>query len=500
MAREMIFNCTDYETRIAVLENGTVSDLHIERIDERSIAGNIYTGRVVRVLPGMQAAFVDIGLERTAFLHAADTHNELSPRVFLAAEDTEEEEYADYVEEALPIEEILTEGQVVLAQVSKEPLATKGARITTHISLPGRNLVLMPTLSHVGISRKIKDEEERKRLRDIIDALRVDDHGIIARTASESKGEKELGTDYEYLVRLWNSIQHKRETAGVPELVHKDLGVTLRTIRFLYTEDMERMVIDSPQEYRKIKEFMAAFMPDVRYRLDLYERPEPIFDHFGIEPDIEKILRKKVWLKSGGYIVIEQTEALCSIDVNTGKYVGKRDLEDTILKINLEAVKEIAYQLRVRNIGGLIIIDLIDMEIEENRETVYNALVAELEKDRSKTSIQKISELGLVEMTRQRRGKSLHETMCETCPYCSGRGSIKSKTTICFEIFRALERESRTGSPKTISVLAHPDITAMLLEHERGVTEKLEKKLNAKILIQAEKDCHLEYFEIIPMH
>ena len=494
MPKEMIFNCTDYETRIAVLDNGTLTDFHAERVDARSIAGNIYMGRVVRVLPGMQAAFVDIGLDRTAFLHVVDTHT--PEQDFLANGD---DEYADYVRELLPIEEILTEKQEILVQVSKVPIGNKGARITSHISLPGRNLVLMPTLHHIGISRRIKDEDERRRLRDTLEHIRPDEYGFIARTASEGKGEKELKADCDYLVRLWKAIQEKKLLTGVPGLVHHDLGVVLRTIRFLYTEDMERIVVDSPKEYEKILRFMNTFMPEISFSIDRYDRNEPIFDHYGIEPILEKILKKKVWLKSGGYIVIEETEALCSIDVNTGKYVGKHDLEDTILKINLEAAHEIAHQLRLRNIGGIIIIDFIDMEDLDNRDRVYHAFAEALEGDRNKTSIQKISELGLIEMTRQRRGKNLRETMCEVCPYCGGKGHVKSKMTVCHEIYRALDRETLEGFSDTLCVLAHPDVASFLREDEKQIIERLAQTRQKHIIIQSDTYCHREKFEIAPM-
>ncbi|MBN1829874.1 MAG: Rne/Rng family ribonuclease [Deltaproteobacteria bacterium] len=505
MAKEMIINCNEQEHRVAVLTNSTLSNLFIERADERSPAGNIYLGKVVRVLPGMQAAFVDIGLERTAFLYVADVYHDFSDLELLVDNDTEEEvmEYEErwnHRNNIHPIEDILKEGEEVLAQVAKEPLGNKGARITTHISLPGRTLVLMPTLEHTGISRKIKNEEERRRLQSIIERFIPEGFGAIARTASEGREEKDLKNDLEYLVRLWEKIRKKRTHVGAPALVHKDFGITLRTLRDFYTNDVGRIVVDCPDERQKIVEFMETFMPGERYRLDLYEEREPIFDHFGIEFDVKRSLNKKVWLKSGGYIVIEETEALCSVDVNTGKYVGKRKLEDTILKTNLEAVKEIAYELSVRNIGGIIIIDFIDMESEADREKVFAALKEELEKDKNKTNIQKISELGLIEMTRQRTGKSLSKILCETCPYCEGRGAVKSKTTICYEILRDLQRESLDPLSKAICVLAHPDVANILIEDETHAIEKLEKKLNKKIFVKTDNTFHQEHFEIIPVN
>ncbi len=502
MSKELIFNCTEYETRIAILEDRVLSNFYVERVDERSIAGNIYKGKVVRVLPGIQAAFVDIGLERSAFLYVTDTHNEISGLDFFTNGDDNPVEYekGEHPEQCThPIEDILREGQEVLVQVSKEPLGSKGARVTTHISLAGRNIVSMPTSYHTGISRKITGEQERDRLREIIEKLRPERHGFIARTVSERKGEDELKGDFDYLSKLWNTIKEKGQHTGAPGLVHRELGMTLRAIRDFYTEDVERIVMDSEEEYRKAIDFMDSFMPYTKYSIDLYRDSIPIFDHFGIELDISRMLNKKVWLKSGGYIVIEETEALCSIDVNTGKYVGKKNIEETILKTNMEAVREIAYQLRTRNIGGIIIIDFIDMETETNREKIFDALKAEMEKDRNRTNVQKISEFGLIEMTRQRRRKSLSGTMCEACPYCSGRGSVKSRASVCYEIFRELEREAAYDIAETLCVLVHPDVAKLLLENENDTLKNLEKRLGRKILVETDNSFHRENFEIIPM-
>ncbi|HOP36525.1 MAG TPA: Rne/Rng family ribonuclease, partial [Syntrophales bacterium] len=321
-------------------------------------------------------------------------------------------------------------------------------------------------------------------------------YGLIARTVSEGKNREELKADVEYLVRLWEAIRKKRGRVGVPGLVHKDMGMTLRAIRDFYTEEMDRIVIDSREEYQKVIDFMETFLPGVAYRLELHEGEIPLFDAFGMELDIKRILNRKVWLKSGGYITIEETEALTAIDVNTGKYVGKRNLEETILSTNLEAVKEIAYQLRVRNIGGIIIIDFIDMEDEENREKVFQALSEEMVKDKNRTNIQKISPLGLIEMTRQRKGKSLEKILCEPCPCCEGKGVLKSRASVCYEIFREIRRRV-PGVEKKISVLLNPDVADFLLEDEKGTLEKLEKELNKKILIKVMPDFHQEHFEIV---
>jgi ribonuclease G len=509
MAKEMVFNCTDYETRIAVLENGLLSNIYIERTAESGIVGNIYVGKVVRVLPGIQAAFVDIGLDRTAFLYVADITPDYTEFEYLMVEADENgaEETIDLNFERKPykkeytyhIEEIIMEGQDILVQVSKEPLGSKGARLTTNISLPGRNLVFMPTVNHIGISRRISDETERKRLREAIEKLRPEKQGFIARTVSEGKSEEELRADVEYLTRLWDSIQRKKDKIGVPGLVHREIGITLRAIRDIYTADVSRIVVDSPKEAQRIVEFMGTFMPKAHYYLERYDKQEPIFDFFGVELDISKALNRKVWLKSGGYIVIETTEALSAIDVNTGKYVGKRNLEETILNTNLEAVKELSYQVRLRNIGGIIIIDFIDMENETHREKVFNALKEEMQKDKCKTNILKISELGLIEMTRQRNGKNIDRILCDVCPYCEGKGLIKSKTSVCYEIFREIEREGLRTSAQSICILANSEIANLLLEDERNTIEKMEVSLKKKIIVKMDNSFHQENYEIIPV-
>ncbi|MBI5967407.1 MAG: Rne/Rng family ribonuclease, partial [Deltaproteobacteria bacterium] len=415
MSNEILINISSGETRVALLESGVLVELYLERRSEQGISGNIYKGRVVRVLPGMQAAFVDIGLDKAAFLYVTDVHQEFDDLELLmrAREEdgnglyvNEEEEVPD-LSTPFQIEDLLHEGQEILVQVSKEPLGSKGARITSHISLPGRHLVLMPMVDNIGVSRRIENEAERRRLREIIQRIKPADCGLIVRTASEGKGEADLYQDLDFLLKMWNNVQKRKAASPVPSLVHKDLDITLRAIRDLFTQEVERVVIDSPEEYRKILDFCETFIPQLKSSVELYEKEEPLLDYYGIEMEISRALGRRVWLKSGGYIVIDMTEALTVIDVNTGRFVGKRNLEDTILKTNLEAVKEIAYQLRLRNIGGIIIIDFIDMEKVSSREKVFQALMEALKKDKSKTNILKISELGLVEMTRKRTRESL---------------------------------------------------------------------------------------------
>ncbi|MBW1979594.1 MAG: Rne/Rng family ribonuclease [Deltaproteobacteria bacterium] len=501
MSTDLIINTTSYETRVALLENSTVSELYIERAGERSIAGNIYKGRVVRVLPGMQAAFVDIGLDKAAFLYVSDVSDNLDgmeEMMAAATEELDEEELEceQPLEFEAHIEDRLQEGQEILVQVAKEPLGSKGARITSHISLPGRHLVLMPTVDHVGVSRRIENDKERRRLRDLLLSIKPPTCGFIARTASEGVERDKIKTEMDFLLKLWNSIQRKNDHCQVPALLHQDLDVSLRAVRDLFTKEVDKLIVDSPEEYNKILKFVDTFMPSLKADVRLYEESEPIFDAYGIEVELQRALGKKVWLKSGGYIIIEITEALTAIDVNTGRYVGKRNLEETILKTNLEAVKEIAYQLRLRNIGGIIIIDFIDMAKESNRDKVFNSLKEALRKDKSKTNILKMSELGLIEMTRKRTKESITRVLCEPCFYCEGEGCLKSKTTICYEIFREIEREHETLFGRSIMVTAHPEVAHLLYDEERQHLEELERKLQGRITVQTDNHLHLEQYEI----
>lgn len=495
MANELIINVTPQETRVALLEDRVLAELHIERNRDRGIIGNIYKGKVVKVLPGMQAAFVDIGLERAAFLYVSDVYSgmdEYDELAFLGIEMANSLNHP-----STQIQDLLFEGQEILVQVSKEPIGTKGTRITSHITLPGRYLVYMPTVDHIGVSRRIRDEKERRRLREIAQSIKPASGGIIVRTASEGAEPEEIRNDIEFLLKVWNNIQKKKEMSSAPTLIHSDLTLILRMIRDLLSPQISRIVIDSREEYENILSFLNTYMPKQRCEVLLYGEEKPIFDAYGIEVEIDKILERKVWLKSGGYIVIDQTEAMVSIDVNTGRYVGKRNLADTILKTNLEAAKEIAYQLRIRNIGGIIIIDFIDMEREGDKEKVYQALEEAIKKDRQKTTIFKISELGLVEMTRKRTRESILRVLGEACPYCEGSGYVKSKVTVCYEIFREIERTVSELGGHSIVVEANPDVADLLYEEERAGVEELEKKLKKKIVIRAKPGFHQEQFNII---
>ncbi len=397
-----------------------------------------------------------------------------------------------------PIEGLIREGQHLLVQVSKEPLGTKGARITSHITLAGRYLVLLTWSGHVGISRRIEDASERERLAQLVETIRPEGMGAIVRTAAEGKSEAELKADIDYLACLWESIQKKTDSSSAPTLIHRDLSLSLRAVRDLFTADMDRIVVDSEEEYQRVRTFATQFFPGIRDRVELYSGTAPIFEHFGIEIELARALDKKVWLKSGGYIVIEQTEALTVIDVNTGKYVGRTSLEETTVKINIEAVREIVYQLRLRNIGGIIIIDFIDMKSEENRDKVYQALIEALRADRSKTTICKISELGLVEMTRKRVRESLARSTSEACPYCSGEGVIKSRKTICYEIFRAIERQGPALAGKQLSLHVHPALAEELFGEDRKYLETLEQRYRMTVNISASDKLHIEQYRMEP--
>jgi ribonuclease G len=508
MGSEILIDTTSHETRVALLENGSVTELYVEREKDKGIVGNIYKGIVTKILPGMQAAFVDMGLRRAGFLYVADVE------AFDGGESLEkliEDEPAEEDEKLLadkrrpgrrlldsPIEELLQEGQEILVQVSKEPIGTKGARLTSYITLPGRYLVFMPMVDHIGVSRRIVNEEERQRLKEIVREAKQPGVGFIVRTVSEGVDRQELHSDMAFLSKLWEDVQKKAAALPAPALVHPDLNIILRTVRDLFTSEVDRLIIESPHDYETCLEFVRSYLPHLQPKIQLHQGKEPIFEAYGIELEIERALGRKIWLKSGGYIVIDQTEALVAVDVNTGRFVGKRNPEETILQTNLEAIKEIVYQLRLRNIGGIIIIDFIDMEREESREKVYNALLNALRSDRSRTRISKISELGLVEMTRKRVRESLGRVLCRPCPYCDGSGTIKSAATICYEILREIRRAATTlEKRRKIMVRLHPVVADMLLEEEGGFLESLEEVFQKQIIIKGDYDLHEEQYEVM---
>lgn len=571
----MIINATDHETRVALIEKGAVAELYIERVKDKGIVGNVYKGKVVRVLPGMQAAFVDIGLEKAAFLYAGDVYisektGHLSPDQLHEIDDLEEgsEEASDMesgaeesespgshslepeisektslssessvgeassvqapsvsgeipkeknspvtpAKEGLPIQrrkfrvsrympppnigELLKEGEEILVQVTKNPIGTKGARLTMHLSIPGRNLVLMPSFGHVGVSRRIGSDKERRRLKEFIQSICPVDVGIIVRTACEDKKPKIIKADLDYLLRIWRGIEKDMIHAPAPYLLHEELDIVLRTLRDMFIDEIDRIVIDSKKEHKQIIRFLEIFNPSLKRVVKFYKGREPIFDTYGIESEITRAMGRRVWLKSGGYIIVDHAEALTVIDVNTGRYVGKKNFEDTILKINLEAAREIAYQLRLRNCGGIIIIDFIDMERSYHREKVYRTFEETLRKDRAKNSILKISELGLIEMTRKRTRESLIQTLCRPCFYCEGRGYLKNKLSICYEIFRELEKFEGDVTAKEMQLFVHPEIAKALKEEEMEGLLKIEKMVNKKIIVETMPDFHVEQFEI----
>ncbi|MFH1653054.1 MAG: Rne/Rng family ribonuclease [Pseudomonadota bacterium] len=501
MPNELIINVTVGETRVARLENGVVSEFFIDRANERPVVGNIYKGKVVRVLPGMQAAFVDIGLDRTAFMHASDVVDNLARM----EEDVIGTNITDDVKAAISkkhvkseryIENLLKDGKEIVVQVEKDPMGTKGARVTGHISLPGRYLVYMPTIDHIGISRRIGNDEERDRLKKLIMKIRGASGGFIVRTVSQGVGDRELKADAEFLMKMWKDLEKKEPSVKAPALLREELDLISRVVRDLFTSDIDKVVIDDQDAYERVLDFVNEYMPRQRNVVELYTGSEPIFDALGIEIEITRALGQKVWLKSGGYIIIEQTEALTAIDVNTGRFVGRRNVEDTILKTNLEAVKEIVYQLRLRDIGGIIILDFIDMTRQANRTKVYNTLREALKDDKARTTITKISEIGLVEMTRKRTREDLRRQLTNPCHYCEGKGYLKSPTTVCYEIFRELMREATEIKSKQIVVTCHPNIASVLYDEERNSLEKLEIKLGKRIVVEASPDSHIEQFDI----
>jgi len=485
MSEEILINVTPRETRVALVENGVLHEIFIERSQRRGLVGNIYKGKVSRVLPGMQAAFVDIGLERTAFLHASD---------ILPMEAAGSEGVAD-------ITQLLHEGQLLSVQVIKDQLGSKGARLTTQITIPSRSLVFMPHVDTVGISQKIEDETERVRLRDIIQLFMADgeDGGYIARTAAEGASADALRADMIFLRKLWQSICESEASAKSGSVVYADLPLSVRVMRDLLNEQVEKVRIDSRESYQRVQDFCARFMPEMHTQIEYYPGERPIFDIYGIEDEIQKALQRKVQLKSGGYLIIDQTEAMTTIDVNTGGYVGHRNLEETIFKTNLEAAQAIARHLRLRNLGGIVIVDFIDMTQEEHKRQVLRALEKSLEKDHAKTHISEVSALGLVEMTRKRTRESLEHVLCEVCPTCNGRASLKTPETVCFEIFREILRESRQFDAQQLLVLASQEVVDLLLDEESTSLAELEVFISKPIKFQVEALYTQEQYDVVPV-
>ncbi len=490
MSEELLINITPQEARIAYIENGVLQEVHIERSRKRGIVGNVYKGKVSRVLPGMQAAFIDAGLERTAFLHASDIAREI-----------DEEDPAPSPKADNQIVDLLKEGQEVVVQVVKDPIGTKGARLTTQISIPSRFLVFMPGAHHIGISQKIEDPDERQRLKDIIQAHAQEykPGGYIVRTVAEGVSEEALVKDIIFLQKLWTAIDEKQKANSTDGLLHEDLPLVMRTMRDLGDTELEKIRIDSRETSNKVNNFVDKFIPDLTDRIEHYPGERPIFDIYGVEDEILKALQRKVQLKSGGYLIIDQTEAMTTIDVNTGAFVGHRNLEETIFKTNLEATQSIVRQLRLRNLGGIIIIDFIDMTDPEHRRQVLRVLEKNLDRDRAKTYISEVSSLGLVEMTRKRTRESLEHILCETCPTCSGRGSLMTAETVCFDIFREILREARQFDAQKLLVLASQSVIDTLVDEESTSFAELEEFIGKPIKLQVESEYTQEQFDVVLM-
>jgi ribonuclease G len=505
MSNTLLINVTPQETRVADIENGVINDYYFERRRNRGVVGNLFKGRVIRVLPGMQAAFVDIGLEKAAFLYVNDVFQghaplELEDENRQPDDDDDDDENGNGARrrrrDVPPIEDQLKEGQEILVQVVKDPIGTKGARVTCHISLPGRYLVFMPTVDHVGVSRQIGSEKERRRLRDLANEMRPKGGGFIVRTASTGVPSNFLRHDMKVLISLWNEILTRSEKARPPAMLHEDLDLILRAARDLATADLERIIVDSREEYDRIIEFIQKTVPHLAGRVELFVGRVPIFDAFGIEDELRAAGQRNVALPSGGYLVIEKTEALTSIDINTGRFVGKKTLEDTIVRTNLEACEAIAHQLRIRNIGGLVIIDFIDMEHSDNRQGVYEALEAAFAGDRGRVKFTRISEFGIVELTRKRTRESLEQVLYEACEHCAGSGRVRTRETISYEILRELRRALPLLNEFDVNVYANPRVIAMLQERDRATIRELELRFNKKVYLRSEQNRGVENFEL----
>ncbi|MEA2625022.1 MAG: ribonuclease [Candidatus Binatota bacterium] len=540
MKKQIVLNCTPQEVRVAILEGAQLAELHIERSKDRGVVGNVYKAKVQRVLPGMQAAFVDIGFEKSAFLHASDFRHGLEELPHSLTDDdsvdteiggepvdadgssveTELEDASaeNGAEEAvgssstsppppnrrergprLPLEDKLSRGEEIIVQVSKEPMGTKGPRVTSYVSLAGRYLVYIPTTSHIGVSRRIADEQERRRLKELVTSCRPPEGGFIVRTVCEGLSRKEIQADVGFLTRLWSRVLKKSETASAPAILYSDMDLVQRTVRDFFSPEVGRVLLDSPTEHQRLLDLVESLAPRLKGRVSLYEDAEPIFDRFGIESQIDRALERKVWLRSGGTLVIERTESLTAIDVNTGRFVGRKNQEETILKTNLEAAEEVVRQLRLRNIGGLIIIDFIDMENEANRRQVSDALVEHVRQmDKAQTKILKISELGLVEMTRKRTRESLEQTLCAPCSHCGGTGLVKSPETVAFEILRRLVREARVHADAArLVVKANPGVASFLSATQAHDLDQMEQQLGKKIVLKAQESFEPVRYEIV---
>jgi len=510
MQKEMIVSSNGHETMVAILEDDLVAEIFVERERHRGVVGNVYKGRVSKVLPGMQSSFIDLGLERDGFLYVADVVDTLDEFDKLSSDDDEEGNGGGRNRGELKgerpqpkIEELLKEGQEIIVQVVKEPLGTKGARLTSHVTMPGRFLVFMPTVDHIGVSRKIESREERSRLRGIVREFREANGftgGVIIRTAAAGRPKEDILGDLEAFHRIWTEMRQRNEASRAPAVLYQEQSIVSRLLRDLLTEDYQAIRIDNESEHQKVLDLVERIMPSLAPKVRLYNKPFPIFDEYGVQAEIDKALKSKVWLKSGGSIVINQTEALVAIDVNTGRFVGKKTsgrLEDTIVKTNLEAVKEIVRQIRLRDLGGIIVLDLIDMEDKKNRQKVYQAVETELKKDRSPSKPLQVSDFGLVIITRKRVKQSLERVLTEPCPYCSGTGVIKSSSTICYEILSEVKKVGPDLNGHRLLLRVNPDIARALKEEEHAVVKDLKQSIGKEITIKPDVHLHHEQFDVM---
>jgi ribonuclease G len=518
MTKEMIISSNGHETIVAILEDDLVAEVFVERERQRGVVGNVYKGRVSKVLPGMQSSFIDLGLERDGFLYVADVVDTLEEfdRLESADEEGNGRSGGDGrrdrggppgspgAQSPQPkIEDLLREGEEILVQVVKEPLGTKGARLTSHVTMPGRFLVFMPTVDHVGVSRKIESREERSRLRGIVREFR-EQHGftggVIIRTAAASRPKEDIVSDLEAFHKIWTEIRHKTESARAPVVVYREQSLVGKLLRDLLTDEFQAIRIDHAQEYQRVLELVERILPNLAPKVKLYSKPFPIFEEYGVQAEIDKALKSKVWLKSGGSIVINQTEALVAIDVNTGRYVGKKStgrLEDTIVKTNLEAVKEIVRQIRLRDLGGIIVLDFIDMEEKKNRQKILQAVEQELKKDRSPSKALQVSDFGLVIITRKRVKQSLERVLTEPCPYCSGTGVIKSTSTICYEILSEVKKIGPDLNGHRLLLRVNPDIARALKEEESAVLRDLKQSIGKDVTVKPDMQLHHEQFDVM---
>jgi ribonuclease G len=507
MTKEMIISSNAHETIVAILEDDLAAEIFVERENQRGAVGNVIKGRVSKVLPGMQSSFIDIGLERDGFLYVADVIDTMEEFDKLESSDEDGGEPArasrdrDRDTPQARIEDLLREGQEIIVQVVKEPLGTKGARLTSHVTMPGRFLVFMPTVDHVGVSRKIESREERSRLRGIVREFR-EAHGftggVIIRTAASGRPKEDIVSDLDAFHKIWTEIRQQTESSRAPAVLYKEASIVGRLLRDLLNDDFQAIRIDNPQEYQRIMDLIDHILPGLAPKVKLYSKPFPIFEEYGVQQEIDKALKSKVWLKSGGSIVINQTEALVAIDVNTGrkKTSGGR-LEDTIVKTNLEAVKEIVRQIRLRDLGGIIVLDLIDMEDKKNRQKVYQAVELELKKDRSPSKALQVSDFGLVIITRKRVKQSLERVLTEPCPYCSGTGVIKSSSTICYEILSEVKKVGPDLNGHRLLLRVNPDIARALKEEESAVLRDLKQSIGKDVTVKADVQLHHEQFDVM---